>query len=390
VVEFRFNKRDMHSEQRTLDLIDRIYAAADNQSLWPNFLEHLAETLRCAATNLFIQDLRHAGGMGSATFNTDPAFNRSYAEHYGKVNIFLIRGKSLLRAGNVCFSDELCPDAEAERSEFYNDWILPQGHGHGLLGVVFNDQSLVGNVGAIRGHSRTQFGREEKRLLGILMPHLQRAVELQRRINQLEALHAGTTEALDHWTTAVFLVDESGRVLLANRSAEEVLNNRDGLFLECGTLHGHGSTDTGALHRAIREASCPGLLNGISRRTLSMSRPSGRRPLSVFVARALRRDLFFNAPGSALVFVSDPEGAHPPCAEILQHAYGLTSAEANVASLLATGKDIREIADGTCVRQNTVRVQLKRIFDKTGTRRQAELVKLILTGPAFLRTRPHE
>jgi DNA-binding CsgD family transcriptional regulator len=112
--------------------------------------------------------------------------------------------------------------------------------------------------------------------------------------------------------------------------------------------------------------------------------------LSVFVAPARCRDLFFNAPGSALVFVSDPEGADAPSSEILQHAYGLTPAEANVAALLATGKDIHEIAETTCVRQNTVRIQLKRIFDKTGTRRQAELVKLILTGPAFLRIRPHE
>lgn len=380
----------MDSEHQTLDLIDRIYATADDQALWPDFLEHLAGTLRCAATNLFVQDLRNPAGAALATFNTDPTFQHSYADHYGKINIFLIRGQSLLRAGKVWFSDELCPDGESHRSEFYNDWILPQGHSHGLLGIVFNDRARVGNLGAIRERRRKPFQPEDKRLLGLLVPHLQRAVELQRRISELESLQAGTAEALDHWTIAVLLVDESGRVLLANRSAEEVLNERDGLALERGILHGNIPQDTTALHQSIREASCPGLLDGISRRTLTILRPSGKRPLSVFVAPARRRDLFFNAPRSALVFVSDPERADAPSSEILQHAYGLTPAEANVASLLATGKDIHEIADATCVRQNTIRIQLKRIFDKTGTRRQAELVKLILTGPALLRIRPHE
>jgi DNA-binding CsgD family transcriptional regulator len=380
----------MHSEQSTLDLINRIYVAADDQSMWPDFLEHLAGTLRCAATNLFVQDLRNPSGTASATFNTDPTFQHSYTAHYGKVNIFLIRGQSLLKPGKVWFSDELCPDMESHRTEFFNDWVLPQGHGHGLLGVVFNDRSLVGNVGAIRDRRRKHFEAEDRQLLRILMPHLQRAVELQRRINQLEKLQAETAEALDHWTTAVFLVDESGRVLLANRSAEELLKNHDGLILEHDTLHGNTSNETGALHTAIRESSRPKLLDGICHRTLSVCRASGKRPLSIFVAPSRRRELFFDAKGAAFVFVSDPESVDAPCCEILQCLYGLTPAEANVAALLAEGKDVRDIADEVSVRDNTVRVQLKTIFEKTGTKRQAELVKLILTGPAFLRIHPHE
>jgi hypothetical protein len=106
----------MHSEHTTLDLVGNIYDAVNDETLWPIFLERLAGTLRSAATNLFVQDLRHPGGAASATFGTDPSFNRSYADHYGKVNIFLIRGRPLLRTGSVCFSDELCPDKEAIRA----------------------------------------------------------------------------------------------------------------------------------------------------------------------------------------------------------------------------------------------------------------------------------
>jgi DNA-binding CsgD family transcriptional regulator len=85
------------------------------------------------------------------------------------------------------------------------------------------------------------------------------------------------------------------------------------------------------------------------------------------------------------VFVSDPE-TQITQAEVLRTLYGLTPAEAAVASLLAEGKSVKEIADHTTVRENTVRMHLKKVFDKTGTKRQAELVKIVLSGPAVLRT----
>ena len=126
----------MRSDCTLLDLVDHIYGAVEDQALWPSFLEDLAGTLRALATNFFVQDLRQARGNAFATFRTDPSFSRSYAEYYGKINVFLIKGKSLLQSGKVSFSSELCPDSEARRSEFFNDWVLPQGQGHGLLGTI--------------------------------------------------------------------------------------------------------------------------------------------------------------------------------------------------------------------------------------------------------------
>lgn len=379
----------MDSEHDTLDLIERIYAAAEDQSLWPDFLEHLAGALRCAATNLFVQDLRNPAGTASATFNTDPKFQRSYAEHYAKVNIFLIRGRSLLKAGKVWFSDELCPDTESQRSEFYNEWIVPQGHAHGLLGIAFNDKSVVGNLGAIRGRRQKRFSHEDRRLLRLLMPHLRRAVELRRHIHQTEVLHAATAQALDYWPTAVFVVDEAGRVLATNRSAQDLLREGDGIVLEQGKLKAALSHDGNGLERLLRTATAARPLDGCVGGTVNVPRPSDKRPLSAFVAPASRKDILFGMPGAALVFVTDPEKTELPDSHILQSLYALTPAEARVACLLAQGKDVKDIADEAAIHENSVRVQLKKIFDKTGARRQAELVKLILTGPALLRPRSH-
>ena len=378
----------MYSQRSILELVESIYGAIEDRRRWPVFLELLAGSLDCAATNFFVQDLRHPGGDAFATFGTDPLFVRSYAEHYGRTNIFLINGKNKLRTGHVCFSNELCNDREALRSEFLNDWVLPQGHEHGLLGTIFKGDFIVGNIGAIRARGATPFAREEKRILQSLMPHLQRAVTLIRRIAELEALQRTTTDALDRWTTAVFLVDVGARVVAANRSATELLQQHDGLSIERGTLTTTTANESTLLHRLIREGTTTEASNGISRGTMLLERPSGKRPLCVFVTPCARQGTFFGTAGHALIFVTDPEN-NQPHAEVLQSLYGLTRAETNVAALLSAGQSVKEIAEGTEVQENTIRMHLKRIFDKTGTKRQSELLKAILSSPATLHLRPH-
>ena len=57
-----------------------------------------------------------------------------------------------------------------------------------------------------------------------------------------------------------------------------------------------------------------------------------------------------------------------------------------MTALLIRGKDLNEVSGELKVSRETARTHLKHIFDKTGARRQADLVRLILRGPAGLAT----
>jgi DNA-binding CsgD family transcriptional regulator len=87
----------------------------------------------------------------------------------------------------------------------------------------------------------------------------------------------------------------------------------------------------------------------------------------------------------AVVFVSDPERHVTVEPAALQELYGLTPAEAVVASLIGAGRPVLEAAHQLGVQSNTVRMQLKQIYAKTGTRHQSALAGLVLTGPAQIR-----
>ena len=119
--------------------------------------------------------------------------------------------------------------------------------------------------------------------------------------------------------------------------------------------------------------------------TLSIRRPSGLRPMSVLV---LPVHVPPGVPGhsriAAAVFISDPESMIDSNEARLSHLYGLTQAESRLAGKLAQGRSLEEAAGMLNITIETARSYSKRILSKTGAKRQSELVRLLLLGPAYV------
>jgi DNA-binding CsgD family transcriptional regulator len=174
------------------------------------------------------------------------------------------------------------------------------------------------------------------------------------------------------------LLDDRGRLTYANRSAAELLAIEPGLSAP-GRVGGHDSR-TEALQRTVPDAG------GAS---LSLHRhPVDGRPLQVMAT-----GLSWTNPigGEArnfarALFIGDPKLSSGDPIQELGDAYGFTKGETRLAWLLAGGATLAEAASQLEITQNTARTVLKRILAKTGTNRQAALVRLLLSGPAQLRT----
>jgi DNA-binding CsgD family transcriptional regulator len=118
---------------------------------------------------------------------------------------------------------------------------------------------------------------------------------------------------------------------------------------------------------------------------LPVRRQAGQRPLTLMLM-PLEQTI---EPGIkqapvALLFIGDPERSVSFDQTRIARLYGLSRAESRVAALLASGKRLEEVAEALDIAYETVRKHLKQIFGKTGTYRQAELVRMLVTGPAGL------
>ena len=178
---------------------------------------------------------------------------------------------------------------------------------------------------------------------------------------------------------AIVIADASGRVLETNERARQLLASRDAIGEDPAGLRATHREETMLLRLAIREAA----LNGATR-ALRLQRGDG----SSFHTAVLPLG---ESPGSpisaAAVVLSEMEQGGPPPA-LLAKLYGFTRCEAGLAHLLARGLTIVEASRARGISPHTARHHLRRIFDKTGTKRQAELVRVLLLGPVGLRGAP--
>jgi DNA-binding CsgD family transcriptional regulator len=83
----------------------------------------------------------------------------------------------------------------------------------------------------------------------------------------------------------------------------------------------------------------------------------------------------------AAVLIADPECHEPGRADLLIELYGLTPKEAAIATKLSEGKTVEQAAAEMEITYQTARTHLRRIYLKTGTSRQSELMLLITRLP---------
>jgi len=85
----------------------------------------------------------------------------------------------------------------------------------------------------------------------------------------------------------------------------------------------------------------------------------------------------------ALLLVKDPSRAPIPAVDLLMQVFGLTAAEARLTEALAAGRSLEQIGEERGTSYGTLRVQLKSVMSKTGTRRQGELIALVHRAVGF-------
>lgn len=187
---------------------------------------------------------------------------------------------------------------------------------------------------------------------------------------------------LDSLWMPVIVLNGERLVRYRNPAARELMRRTRHLRVTAGRLGCPSPSDQRALVRALEDvlssasggASDPGW-----RRSICLRPDVECQPLVAAISRSDTRAAGGAAAGepAAVIVVhltSDRTEVDP---EILRHAFGLTPSESRVAVMLARGDALRDVASRRGVSLETVRSQLRAVFEKTGTRRQADLIRLL-------------
>ncbi len=366
------------TETEILQLARMAYEAASEPEIWPRFLERYTEALAADFAVLQIHDLGRHRSKVIAGFGISSPFAQSYNDYYSKLNPWRERGGTYFAAGRVNLSEELFPRSALERSEFYNDYMRHIDGGYGLSVILTREGQCAPTLSAQR-ETAGPFSEDQRAMVArLLQPSLSRAWITYRR---LEILTAGET-VLDTLAWGVVFLDSGGRVIYSNRAAEETFRAGDGLSLKNGELSAADSETDARLRKAINDlvtcCATPGPF------AISVPRPSLRRDYQIVTApvRSRFRQFVATPLPFTVLLITDPERQRSGSLDSLARLYELTPKEAMLSGRLAEGKSVRQAAEELSISYETARTHLRRIFNKTGTSRQAELVRLIEQLPA--------
>lgn len=371
--------------EQILPLIEQIYDAALQPEIWPVFGEQLCQVV--PSTDFNIHSINTTNNKGNLAVSlTPPAAMQLYFAKYHHINP-LMRNPYGYITGSLFRSHEICPPEEFEQTGFYRGFFSTLNLFHVLNLTVLLEDDLASSISVSRSKEMGIYTDAEAAIFRALLPHLQRAFRIGNLLADLQIERDMLSQTLDKVPQGALVINQLGYSIFMNQSAQQMLARQDGLALDAkGKLQVAPRTIAIQLQELIRRVSQrqPILNNFTHERggVLQIERPSGLRPYSLLIA-PLNLELAQRnyQQAAALIFITDPEAQPEPPTQVLQSLYGLTPAEAKLAALLAQGKNVMAAAAELGVTYNTARTHLKRIFKKTGTRRQSELVKLLLSGP---------
>jgi DNA-binding CsgD family transcriptional regulator len=290
---------------------------------------------------------------------------------------------SALREGFVFVSDQYSDEA-LDRTKLYLEWMEPQG----LLPdsplvhtfAVDGDTPLA-EIAIFRRRGCRPITDEDRLLCDQLAPHLGCAFRLYQRFGGVQHERLALAEVVNRLQVGVILVDRDRRFVVTNRCADGLVDLGDGFVSREGRLHARNPRDDAVMQKILDDAIVGGRSGSHASNLMAVSRQSGKRAYPVVASSLLNARIGDVAEEAvASVVIGNPDAGHAFTPEVLQSLYELTPAESELLGMLADGKSLTDAADTRGVTLNTVRSQLKQVFAKTDTNRQAQLIRLVLTG----------
>jgi|GEM_PF-3009656 len=300
-------------------------------------------------------------------------YNREYREH----DVWMRRLSHMARE-TVYPTRAMVPQKEFRHSIIYNEFCRPLDVEHGAGAFLSTGGPWGMRFSLQRTRTQGEFSDTDIALLQQLVPHLRRSLLISRELSHAR----GNLEAsIEQLLVPCILLNDSQRIVAMNRGAHNLIECHPGIAVRQDRLMVMHPETAHRLNTLIRNCA-----SGHSDDRLSdggfVKLPRKQRMPLVISVTAFRSDNQtgpWNDSQTVALLFYDPERKIFPSEQILLEIYGLTRAEARIATLLTAGYRIEEITGKLRVSENTVKCHLKAIFAKTGTHRQSEVVSLLLS-----------
>lgn len=360
-------------------LIGDIYDAAMDPALWPGVIKQSVAFAGGMAGALFYKDAAvKQGNVFYECGGNDPHYKRLYFHEYIKIDPTSV-GHCFAEIGKPLAMRDILDIDEFHASRFYQEWVRPQRSADNVS-VALDKTATGAALFAVFRHERQGLADDEmRRRIGLIAPHVRRAALVGRALEHKTAEAATLADTLDGLSAAMFLVDADGRVVHANAAGEAML--RQGLVLSVafGKLAASDAPASRALNETVAAAKGGDAAVGSRGIAVPLTARDGERYVvhALPLTSAERRGAGGSYAAVAALFVQKAALQLRSLPEVVAKTFHLTPTELRVLLAIVETGGVPETAEALGIGQATVKTHLHRLFGKTDTRRQADLVKLM-------------
>jgi DNA-binding CsgD family transcriptional regulator len=359
-------------------LIGDIYDASLDAALWPQAFNHIRDFLGDCTATLISQDAMTKNIDLHFMLGHDEGYVDLYLERYFKINP-LFPPAMFLDVERIQTVSDAVPLQEFCRSRFAREWLAPQGICDSVFSTVEKSAIDCTVFMTMRRLSKGFCDDEMRRRFGLILPHVRRALLIGKVIDLHKIEAAALADSLDTLASGMFIVSGTGRIVHANASGYAMVAEAKVLRAPHGRLTATNPAEDQTLLDIFTAAA-----NGdaaLGRRGIAV--PLKARDDHRYVAHVLpltsgaRRKAGISYGAAAVIFVRKAELDLPSPPVALAQEFRLTPAELRVLFSIVEIGCVSEVADALGITEPTVRTHLHRLFEKTDTSRQADLVKLV-------------
>jgi DNA-binding CsgD family transcriptional regulator len=352
-------------------LIDRIYEAAIIPENWPSILEEISAIAGCYGGTLFAmdaqQEVRHV-----STDQYRDVMQIFLRDGWTKQNIRATRLEKLKYPGFVTDCDVISVE-EMDAHPFYTELLRPNGGGWaiGTIIPVPSGDLLVFNLE--RRYGRGPIEKELCGRLDPLRPHLARAGLMASRLRMERA--RAMVETLKQIGLPAAVLRENGQALAIN-DLFQLLSNQISIGAFDEITIKNPSSDALMKKSLVRLKETR---DGSELKSIPIPATPDHPALVAHLIpiKGGAHDIFSRA--FSILLITPLHAPTAPTEDVLNGLFDLSPAEVKVAQGIISGKTIEGVAAELHLSRETIRTQLKSVFAKTGTSRQAELVGLLAT-----------
>jgi DNA-binding CsgD family transcriptional regulator len=360
-------------------LVGGIYDAALDPELWRDVLAQCARFVGGSAAGLYFADASSKSGkVYYDDGDLEPHYRQLYLEKYIKLNP-LTTGHVLAEPGEPIATADIMPYDEFLETRFYKEWARPQQLVDFLSTAIEKSATGAAIFGVHRYERHGPADAEMRRRMRLIIPHIRRAALISRVIDLKRTEAATLVELLNGISAGMFLVNASGRIVHANASGHAMLAEGSLLRAEGGKLTADDAEAEQALYEVFAMADGGDAAVGAKGIAVPLTGRGGDRHVAhvLPLTSGERRRAGSRYAAVAAVFVQKAPLDIPSPHEVIGKQYKLTPTELRVLFAIVQVGGVAEAAEALGVAESTVKTHLQRLFAKTGTERQAELVKLV-------------